>query len=277
MIIGSDRPIWTRRHFLRIAGAGLAALTAVAPAYADTQEREDLASAFQEQGTKGAFALFDPASGRLVTVGGKRAEARFIPASTFKIANSIIALEAGVVKDENEIIPYGGKPQPFKQWEKDMSMREAIAISAVPIYQELARRIGLSRYGEWLEKLNYGNKQVGAVVDRFWLDGPLQTSAVEQARFAAALGEQKLPASARSQTIVRDILKQEVKDGRILYAKTGWYVPKGDEQQIGWWTGWVDDGGKISAFSLNMDMETVADAGKRMAIGKAILGKLGVY
>jgi beta-lactamase class D len=277
MIIGSDRSSWTRRHFLRIAGAGLAALTVLSPAYADTQERDDLASAFQEQGTTGAFALYDPASSRLITVGGKRAEARLVPASTFKVPNSIIALETGVVKDENEIISYGGKPQPFKQWEKDMSMREAIALSAVPIYQELARRVGLERYGEWLEKLNYGNKQVGTVVDRFWLDGPLETSAVEQARFAATLGEQKLPASARSQAIVRDILKQEVKDGRILYAKTGWYLPKGGEQQIGWWTGWVDDGGKISAFSLNMDMETVADAPKRVAIGKAILGKLGAY
>jgi len=69
-----------------------------------------------------------------------------VPASTFKIANTIIALETGVVKDENEIIPYGGRP--FKHWEKDMSMREAIALSAVPIYQELARRIGLERYRE---------------------------------------------------------------------------------------------------------------------------------
>jgi beta-lactamase class D len=74
-----------------------------------------------------------------------------VPASTFKIPNSIIALETGVVKDA--IILHGGKPQPFREWKKDMSMREAIALSAVPIYQELARRIGLDRYHEWLLRL----------------------------------------------------------------------------------------------------------------------------
>ena len=54
------------------------------------------------------------------------------------------------MKDEGEVIPYGGKPQPFKALEKDMSMREAIAASAVPTYQEIARRVGLERYREVL-------------------------------------------------------------------------------------------------------------------------------
>jgi beta-lactamase class D len=278
MIVGSDRPGWTRRHLLSIAGTGLAVIAVGIPAQGtETGERDDLAVAFQEQGVPGAFALYDPAADRMTTVNGKRAETRYIPASTFKIANSLIALEVGVVKDENEVIPYGGKPQPFKQWEKDMSMREAIGISAVPIYQELARRVGLERYREWLAKLGYGNAQTGEAVDRFWLDGPLKISAEEQARFAASLAEGKLPFSARTQTIVRDILKQEVKNGRILYAKTGWYIPKGNEPQIGWWTGWVDDGGKISAFALNIDIDTVDDARKRQEIARTLLAKLGLY
>ncbi len=279
MTVTLHRPAWTRRHFLRVAGAGVAVLAAGAPARAsETTERDDLADAFKEQGVPGTFALYDVGSGRVMTVNRERAETRLVPASTFKIANSLIALETGVVKDENEIIPYGGKPQPFKNWEKDMSMREAIAISAVPIYQELARRVGLERYREWLPKLNYGNAEVGDVVDRFWLDGPLKISAVEQAQFVAALAAGKLPASAHTQAIVRDILKQEVKDGRILYAKTGWYIPKDDSAtQIGWWTGWVDDGGKISAFSLNIDIDTVDDARKRQEITKTLLAKLGVY
>jgi beta-lactamase class D len=276
MTSSMKRPTWTRRHFLQIAGAGLTALAAGPAAQAaETRERVDLAGAFWEQGVAGGFVLYDVDRDRLVTVNRKRAETRFIPASTFKIANSIIALETGVVKDENEVIPYGGKPQPFKQWEVDMSMRAAIAMSAVPIYQELARRIGIERYREWLAKLNYGNQDPGTVVDRFWLDGPLEINAVEQAQFVAALAKGKLPASERTLAIVRDILKQEVKDGRILYAKTGWGISR--EPQIGWWTGWVDDGGKISAFAVNIDIATVDDARKRQEIGKTLLGKLGVF
>jgi beta-lactamase class D len=133
---------------------------------AGSTERADLDAIFAENGVAGTFVLYDVATDHLTLINAKRAERRFVPASTFKIANTIIALETGVVKDENEIIPYGGQPQPFKTWEKDMSMREAIALSAVPIYQELARRIGLERYREWLPRLDFGNRQTGMIVTR---------------------------------------------------------------------------------------------------------------
>src|SRR5262245_21123844 len=150
-----------RRRFLALSGAFTAAAATVPSlAQADVaQEREDLRGIFEEHGTVGTFVLYDPAADRTITVNGERAARRYIPASTFKIANSIIALETAVVKDENEVIPYGGKPQPFKAWEKDMGMREAIAASAVPIYQEIARRVGLERYRQWLERLDYGNRR----------------------------------------------------------------------------------------------------------------------
>jgi beta-lactamase class D len=151
-----------------------------------------------------------------------------------------------------------------------MPMREAITASNVPVYQELARRIGLERYRVWLARLNYGNRQAGTVVDRFWLDGPLEISAIEQARFVTLLAQKKLQASARSQSIVRDILQIENRDGAVLCGKTGW------DGQIGWWTGWVEREGRVSAFSLNTDMQKIADAPKRVAIGKALLGKLRV-
>src|SRR5262249_52427637 len=93
---------------------------------------------------------------------------------------------------------------------------QAIALSAVPIYQELARRIGLERYREWLARLDFGNRQAGTIVDTFWLDGPLEISAVEEAHFAARLAQQKLAASIRSQSIARDIIRLEGRDDKLL-------------------------------------------------------------
>ncbi len=52
----------------------------------------------------------------------------------------------------------------MKEWEHDMGLRDAIKISNVPIYQELARRIGLERMKAGVEKLDYGNKDIGEVV-----------------------------------------------------------------------------------------------------------------
>jgi beta-lactamase class D len=265
-----------RRRFLSLCAALSAGIAARSNAHAGiAEERTDLRQVFEELGVAGTFILYDTAGDRTTTVNDERAAQRYVPASSFKIANSIIALETGVVKDENEVIPYGGRPQRFKQWEKDMSMREAIAASAIPIYQELARRVGLERYRQWLERLDFGNRQTGAALEAFWLDGPLEISAIEQARFVARLAQGKLDASARSQTITRDIIRLEMKDGAELYGKTGWQFSRTPE--LGWWVGWVDRGGKISAFALNIDMPTPQDAAKRVLIGKSLLAKLGIF
>jgi len=264
----------TRRATLGLSVGAIATMACGHdPSAAGATGRTDLEAVFVENGVAGTFALYDV--DHLTLINAERAQTRLVPASTFKIANTIIALETGVVKDENEIIPYGGRPQPFKTWEKDMSMREAIALSAVPIYQELARRIGLERYREWLARLDFGNRQTGTTVDTFWLDGPLEISAVEEARFAARLAQQKLDASIRSQSIARDIIRLESRDGKVLYGKTGWRFSS--TPNLGWWTGWVEQNGRISAFSLNIDMPAATDAPKRVAIGKAMLAKLGVF
>jgi beta-lactamase class D len=279
----------TRRAALGLSAGGVAATVCPDLFSSDAEGRVNmllvpgLQAVFATNGVTGTFVLYGATedlrfeSKHLLARVANRPDTRLIPASTFKIPNSIIALETGVVRDENEIIPYGGKPQPFKQWEKDMSMREAITLSAVPIYQELARRVGLDRYHEWLPRLDFGNNEAGTVVDRFWLDGPLEVSAMEEARFVARLAQGKLDASARSQAIVRDILRLESHNGRVLYGTTGWCTSR--TPNIGWWTGWVEDGSKITAFSLNIDMRDSSDAPKRVAIGKTLLSvfnKIGV-
>ncbi|MBX3495795.1 MAG: class D beta-lactamase [Parvibaculum sp.] len=238
------------------------------------EERPDLGRFFDAAGITGTFAMLDVQGNTLTLVHPARALRRDVPASTFKIANSLIALETGVVTDVDEVLPYGGKPQPFPQWERDMSMREAIRASNVPVYQEVARRIGLERMRDTLERLGYGNADPGDVVDRFWLDGPLEISAVEEARFVAALATNALPLSNRSQALVREILLMEEIDGAKLYGKTGWAFYE-DKTDLGWFVGWVERDGRIFAFALNMDMTEIEQAGLRIELAKRFLEELG--
>ena len=53
----------------------------------------------------------------------------------------MIALESGVIGDENETIPWDGVEREYPFWNRDHTMRSAIGVSAVWFYQELARRI----------------------------------------------------------------------------------------------------------------------------------------
>jgi len=237
------------------------------------REVAELKKFFEEQGVAGTFVLYDVATDTMLVSDEARAKKRFTPASTFKIANSLIGLDVGAVKDVDEVLPYGGKPQRIKAWEQDMGLREAIKISNVPIYQELARRIGLERMRAGVKKLDYGNMEIGSVVDRFWLDGPLAISAVEQTEFLSRLVAGKLPVSAGALSAVKEITLLEKTATYELHAKTGWFVNK--TEQLGWWVGWVERENKVYPFALNFDITKDDDAAKRVPIGRECLKALG--
>lgn len=238
------------------------------------EESGKVAALFDAAGVHGTFVLYDVTAQRLIGHDQARAEARFVPASTFKVPHSLIGLSVGAVSSVDEVLAYGGKPQPFKTWERDMGLRDAIALSNVPIYQNLARRIGLTRMQEQLARLHYGNGEIGTSVDTFWLQGPLQISAIEQTRFLAELAQGTLPFPASIQESVREIVLLEGNDHWRLYGKTGWENAPGPG--AGWWVGWVWRDGHVYAFALNLDIRQAADADKRVALGKASLKALGV-
>jgi len=255
--------------------SGLLLFTGTGAMALERTDRTDLQQLFEENGLEGTFVLFEVSANGLHVVNAARAEQRFFPASTFKVANSLIALETGVVADEGEIIPYGGGPQPIESWEADMSMRDAIRISNVPVYQELARRVGLDRYEIWLRHQDYGNGQAGDKVDDFWLVGPLAISAMEQVGFLARLAEADLPVSTASQRIVRDILHHETRGNRTLCAKSGWSTAP--EPQIAWWVGWIEHGDTVYAFAPNIDVHSPKQAALREPLARAFLDALGVW
>jgi beta-lactamase class D len=240
----------------------------------DWHDSPEVAKLFDTAGLQGTFVLYDAAANRFSGHRRERAETRYIPASTFKIANSLIGLSVGAVQNVDEVLPYGGQPQRFKEWEQDMGLRTAIRVSNVPVYQELARRIGLERMRAGVHRLGYGNMEVGDVVDRFWLVGPLQISAIEQAQFLARLAQDQLPLSADIQAQVRSIAQLERGDDWILFGKTGWADTY--EPDVGWWVGWVRKGDRVYSFALNVDMPNDGDAGKRIGLGKESLRVLGV-
>lgn len=239
------------------------------PAPPASRETAAFGAAFEKQNAIGTFVLLDPAADTIHVWNPERARTRFIPASTFKIANSLIGLDTATVKSLDEVLPYGGKPQPFKDWEQDLPLREAIKVSSVPVFQELARRIGQERMAKGVKSLGYGNADTGKVIDRFWLDGPLMISATEQVAFLRRLLADELPLKKETMQQVRGILSTEPSASGLIHFKTGWCTAT--TPQIGWIVGWIDHNGSHHPFALNIDMADLKDAPKRMLILKDCL------
>lgn len=177
------------RSVARLAAGGLVALLALAsarPVAAQTSDRVvDLGGLF-EGAEEATFVLLDLATGRAVRHDPARAAERFLPASTFKIPNTLIALETGTVDGPEHVIAWDSPAVPRERffpssWARDQTLESAFRNSVYWYYQALARRIGPDAYREWLARFDYGNRNLGGGLDSFWLEGDLVISADEQA------------------------------------------------------------------------------------------------
>jgi len=235
--------------------------------------REDFQRRFDEAGVQGVFVTYEPSEDRYLANDFERMETAFIPASTYKIFNALVALETGVLEDETVTLPWDGVDRGWSMWNRDHDLRSAVQHSAVWFFQEVARRVGEERMQAHLDRAGYGNGDLSGGIDRFWLDGGLRISPHEQVQFLHRLQRGELPFSTRTMDLVREILVIEETDSFVLRAKTGWGVSS--SPQVGWFVGYVQRGSKTLFFAMNLDIVEEQDAAARVAVTRRILGDLG--
>jgi beta-lactamase class D len=226
---------------------------AVINSISQSQEKSEWKKYFDEYDVKGSFVLYDSGNDRFAYYDSSRCAKGFIPASTFKIPNSIIGLETGVIPDENYVIKWDGIKRSIEAWNHDLDMKSAILVSAVPYYQELARRVGEDRMKEMVRLLNYGNTDISGGIDKFWLEGSLRISQFEQIAFLRKLYNNELPFSMRSMEITKKILPSEDTLGFRIHAKTGY--GNQDDKDIGWWVGWAEKNDNVYFFAINIESD----------------------
>jgi beta-lactamase class D len=233
---------------------------------------------FDSAKVDGCFSMVNNQDGAVTVYNMKLDTQRVLPASTFKIVNSLIGLETGRITGADMVIKWDGVKRWNEDWNKDLTMAEAFKVSAVNYYQEVARRIGRDTMKHWLDTLHYGNMDISGPIDSFWLNNTLKISPDEQLGLVKKLYFDKLPFSKTTQQTVRDVMLQENNTLYKLSYKTGWGF---DESQnaIGWITGWIEENRHVYFFVLlvkspdkDIDMRTV-----RMNILKGILGQYGFF
>lgn len=237
---------------------------------------ESLGKYFTENKVSGCFALLDNGTGNFTVYNLSRyRDSAYLPASTFKIVNSLIGLQTGKINNDSMIINWDGTDRGRPECNKDMSMYEAFRLSCPPWYQELARRIGKDTMQHWLDSVGYGNKKISRI-DTFWLDNSLKIKPDEVLGLVKRLYFNQLPFHQRNQEIVkRAMLFEDNTDYRLSY-KTGW-GQKEDGHHLAWITGWVEENRHPYFFVLNIE-SALPDAdipAIRMKILKGILTQLG--
>ena len=201
---------------------------------------------------KGAILIYDLQKKTYYSNDFSWVKTGIIPASTFKIPNSIIALETGIIKSDSAIFKWNGEKRRFKKWEEDLTFKKAFQVSCVPCYQEIARKVGVKRMKSYLKKLNYKGMVFDSLtIDNFWLEGKSKFSQMQQIDFLQRLYFSKLPISKRTENIMKDIMQIEKNDNYILSGKSGWGMR--NEINNGWLVGYLEKDNSVYFFATNVE------------------------
>ena len=197
--------------------------------------------------------MFNNGTGEFTVYNLKRyRDSAYLPASTFKIVNSLIGLQTGKITNDSMVIKWDGVVRRNAAWNRDLTMYQAFRVSSVPYYQEVARRIGKDTMQFWLDTLSYGTKKITSRIDSFWLDNSLKITPDEELGLVKRLYFHQLPFFDTYEDIVkRAMLFDDNSDYKLSY-KTGWGQNESGSQ-LAWVVGWIEENKHPYFFVLNFE------------------------
>ncbi len=212
----------------------------------------------------GSILLYDVQKNAYFSNDFDYAKQASLPASTFKIANSIIALQTSVVESDSSMFYWNGEKRKLKAWEQDLDFKSAFHYSCVPCYQDVAKKIGVQRMNKYLQEFNYGNMVVDSnSIDNFWLEGESSINQFQQIAFLMKFYNKELNISERTYEIMKEMLVIYNNDELKISGKTGWAIRNGNNK--GWFVGYLNYQEDVYFFAVriepnedfNMDMFSV--------------------
>ena len=180
-----------------------------------------------------------------------------------------MGFDAGILTDESKPV-WDFKPgyvDWLDRWKQPHNPKLWLANSCVWYSQIITRKLGMPRFTEYTQRLNYGNqdtsgdKGMNNGLTNCWLSSSLAISAEEQMSFIEKLIHNQLPISIQAHEMTKRIMFVEAVDnGWKLYSKTGRGLQldanghKIQDRQIGWFVGFaMKDDDVVSFVYLILD------------------------
>lgn len=207
--------------------------------------------------------IVDAATGDTVVSSGASCAKRVTPASTFKVAISLMGFDSGVLQSSH-------RPSwPFRDgypdwagdaWKGDIDPADWMKKSVFWYSQQVVKKLGQTRFESYVASFEYGNQDASAVQvqhpgsNGVWVMSSLQTSPIDQVTFLKKLVNRQLPVSAHAYEMTEEITRQDDLNGWHVYGKTGTGSPGKDnkyraDQAYGWYVGWARKGAQAMVFA----------------------------
>lgn len=194
----------------------------------------------------GTIVILDVLSDNAIIYDSSMANSRNTPCSSFKIWNTLFGIENGFIQSESDqFYKWDGNERFIPEWNMDLSLKDAFQFSCVPAYQGLAIKIGEKAMREWVEKINYGDKDISSGLDDFWLPRKgkksIKIAPLEQANLIKKLLKRQLGFGEKSLNILEAVMHHKTTAIGSMYGKTGsgQNVDDIQDNDIGWYVGYV--------------------------------------
>lgn len=202
------------------------------------------------ENAEGCFLLYNMKTDTFdKVVGEDNCKTPYTASSTFKVPLSVMAFDSKVLKDENEILKWDGKKDIREVANKDHNAKTWMSDSIVWFSQRLTPKIGKAKMQSYLDKFQYGNRDLSGGLTEAWhvspsKGGTLTITGYEQIEFMKKLWRDQLPASKRSMQITRDLTYLETSpNGYELHGKTGSnYFDTEKKVRLGWFISHIHKG-----------------------------------
>lgn len=206
---------------------------------------------FDHYHLKGSIVIYDTKNHDYHYYDSTRCNEGFIPAGTFKILNSLIALDNNLIEDTSHVIPWDSVDRGWRHWNRNQTLVSAFKTSLSWVYQDFAKQIGEEKMKKYLKENRYGNESIQGGIDQFWLTGGLRVSQIDQINFLRRLYIDDLKFSKENHKVVKDMMLTEETEDFQLYASSGWgYL---DHVNYGWYIGWLKTHDNLYFFATNIE------------------------
>ena len=184
---------------------------------------------------------------------------RYSPCSTFKIPLSLIGYNERILINQNNpkwADKSGNIPDRCKGTQTPITW---IQKSCVWYSRVITHKLGMKKFKEYIDKFNYGNRNVlggngNGGLDSAWLSSSLKISPVEQISFIEKLIRYSLPVSKSAHDNTMHILYVDnLQNGWKLFGKTGSGFLSSEkdsenDEQIGGFLGYIQNGERKIVF-----------------------------
>lgn len=209
-------------------------------------------------------------SGKIVHEEGD-CRSRVTPASTFKIALSLMGFDTGFLKDAHTpTLPYkdGYPAWGGEAWQRPTDPASWLKYSVVWYSQQITKALGSDQLTRYAAAFGYGNVDFSGDpgknngLERAWIASSLRISPAEQFSFLGKLVERRLPVSTSAIENTQAIVESRSLGDWTISGKTGAAFPRRADgsfdrtQGWGWYVGWAKKSDQLLVFArLDQDQK----------------------